>query len=196
MSQAENLRLIDIQAADDGQLKACAEILVAALAHHPSAWKTEEDAIEEIASFFTEVERLAFAALDGADVVGWIGAIKHTKQLWELHPLVVAPARQGQGAGSLLLSALERRARNDGALTLWLGSDDDFGGTSIFGTDPFPDILAAAARIEALEDAPARHPIGFYRKRGFTVAGLFPDATGPGRHDILLAKRLGDVPAA
>jgi aminoglycoside 6'-N-acetyltransferase I len=37
------------------------------------------------------------------------------------------------------------------------------------------------------------HPAVFYRRMEFEVVGLIPDANGPGKPDILMAKRLGGV---
>jgi aminoglycoside 6'-N-acetyltransferase I len=34
------------------------------------------------------------------------------------------------------------------------------------------------------------HPAGFYSRMGFQVVGLIPDANGPGKPDILMAKRV------
>ena len=34
------------------------------------------------------------------------------------------------------------------------------------------------------------HPLEFYRRVGFTIVGVLPDANGPGRPDIFLAKRV------
>ena len=34
------------------------------------------------------------------------------------------------------------------------------------------------------------HPAGFYQRMGFEVVGLIPDANGPGKPDILMAKRV------
>jgi aminoglycoside 6'-N-acetyltransferase I len=106
---------------------------------------------------------------------------------FELHPIAVDPRRQGQGIGAALVGALEVLARSEGALALCLGTDDDFGGTTLFDADPFPDLLAAAA---AVQPGPRGHPLGFYRKLGFVVSGIVPDANGRGKPDILMAKRL------
>ncbi len=35
------------------------------------------------------------------------------------------------------------------------------------------------------------HPYGFYEKQGFVIVGVMPDANGPGKPDILMAKRIG-----
>jgi aminoglycoside 6'-N-acetyltransferase I len=34
----------------------------------------------------------------------------------------------------------------------------------------------------------------FYRKLGFVIVGVVPDANGPGKPDILMAKRVGRQP--
>jgi hypothetical protein len=46
--------------------------------------------------------------------------------------------------------------------------------------------LAAAAQIQNL----GHHPFEFYRKVGFTIVGLLPDANGFGKPDIFMAKRI------
>ena len=105
---------------------------------------------------------------------------------WEIHPLVVAPNRQRRGIGSALLARLEARARSDGALTLFLGSDDDYGGTTLFGRDLLPDVLGQARTLRATARG---HPLTFYRRHGYVVVGVLPDVNGAGRPDILMAKR-------
>jgi aminoglycoside 6'-N-acetyltransferase I len=46
------------------------------------------------------------------------------------------------------------------------------------------------ARLQALAPA-GRHPFVFYQKLGYAVVGALPDATGFGKPDILMAKRIG-----
>src|SRR5262249_61098043 len=102
--------------------------------------------------------RRGMAAAGAEGVLGWIGAIRHSSHAWELHPLVVDPAHQRRGCGTLLVQALEREARREGICTIWLGADDDFGGTSLFGVDLFPDVLGRLQRLVATGSAPS----GFY----------------------------------
>jgi len=66
-------------------------------------------------------------------LIGWIGAIRAHSQGWELRPLVVDPRPQNRGVGSALLAQLETRAIADGAITLYLGSDEDCDGTNLLG---------------------------------------------------------------
>ena len=87
----------------------------------------------------------------------------------------------------MLVRALEAAARAENICTLYLGSDDEFGGTTIAGADLFPDI---AFHIRDISTTGRHHPLDFYRKVGFTVVGLLPDVNGPGKPDILLAKRI------
>jgi aminoglycoside 6'-N-acetyltransferase I len=185
------MHLIDIRAASDAQRREAARILVDALARFTTAWKTLEEAEEEVATFLAGDDRRALVACEGETVLGWVGAITEGySHAWELHPLVVDPPRQGRGVGTALLTALERMLADAGVLTLFVLSDDDYGGTSLYGRDLFPDPLAALARIEPTSG----HPFTFYRRMGYAVCGVIPDADGPGRPDILLAKRVGAPP--
>lgn len=84
-------------------------------------------------------------------------------------------------------SAGSARARSEGVLTLFLGSDDDYGGTTLFGRDLGPDVVGNIATIQMTG---RRHPLTFYRRHGYEVVGLLPDVNGAGRPDIMLAKRL------
>jgi len=164
-----------------------ARILREALAHVPSAYNGPGEAEAEVALRAADDEWLGHAALQGGRLVGWIGAIRTYSHGWEIHPLVVAPDRQRRGVGSALLSALEVRACSEGVLTLFLGSDDDWGGTSLFGRDLWANVIGHVATTEATARG---HALTFYRRHGYEIVGLLPDVNGAGRPDIMLAKRL------
>ena len=82
------------------------------------------------------------------------------------------------------LDAARLTVRERGGLTIWLGSDDEDDMTSLAGVDLFPDPLAHLAAIRNYKG----HPYEFYRKVGFSIAGVLPDANGLGKPDIFLAK--------
>lgn len=184
------LEIVQIPALSGRQRDNAAEVLKRAFAHAPSAWPDIDAARAEVATFFDDPDRFGLAALVDDGLVGWIGAIRHSPHAWELHPLAVDPQRQRHGCGRRLVAALEGEARRAGILTIWLGTDDDFGGTSIFGVDLYPDVLDHLTKLKVT----AGHPLAFYRRLGYAIVGVLPDVDGPGRHDILMARRIGGAP--
>jgi aminoglycoside 6'-N-acetyltransferase I len=168
------------------QQEEAARVLLAALAHMPSAWHDIEPARQEVSSFLTDPDRIAIAVIEDDRLRGWIGAIHAYAGAWELHPLVVDPGHQGRGLGTALVAALEQRTQAARIGTIWLGTDDDFGGTSLYGVDLYPDVLEHLRRITPR----SKHPYTFYQRLGFVVVGVLPDVNGRGRHDILMAKRI------
>jgi aminoglycoside 6'-N-acetyltransferase I len=151
---------------------------------HPLGWPSLVGAREEV----TRVLRDGFArglVEDGA-LLGWIGGLpEYDGRVWELHPIVVRPDRRRGGLGRSLVMAFEAEARARGAFTVTLGTDDDSGMTSLADVDLFADI---PRHIAGLEDLGRGHPFLFYRKLGFVVTGVMPDANGPGRPDIYMSK--------
>ena len=180
------VRIVPFGELSDAQRRQAAGLLVRGFAHSPSDWNDAQSAQAEVDRFSSEPERDGFAAVWSGAVAGWIGRIEHSDHSWELHPLVVEPSRQRSGIGTLLVGALETAANEAGVCTVWLGADDDFGGTNLFGTDLYPDVLEHLSQLSPVAD----HPFTFYRDRGFSVVGVLPDVDGPGRHDILMAKRI------
>lgn len=152
----------------------------------PQGWPTVESAQSEVWASFGSDRSSRVAVDECGEVLGWIGAIRRYSHAWELHPLVVRPDRQRQGIGSALVRDLERLLRQRGCLTLFVGTDDETGETSVAGVELFPGVLEHAQRLTVL----GSHPVDFYRRLGFVVIGLLPDANGPGKPDIWLAKRI------
>jgi aminoglycoside 6'-N-acetyltransferase I len=187
-----DVRVVRLDETTEAQRERAAAVLVAAFTHMPSAWRGLAEAREEVGEFLRDPERRAWAALDGDALVGWVGAIpSHGAHAWELHPLAVDPARQRAGVGTRLVRALEAAARDAGVVTVWLGTDDDFGGTTAHGADLYADPGGHVARLAPLASSPAPHPVTFYRKLGYAVVGVLPDVNGPGRPDIFMARRVG-----
>jgi len=153
----------------------------------PDAWTDLPSALDEVreACAPDRICRAARAA-DGT-VVGWIGGrSQYGGNVWELHPLVVDPARQGQGIGRALVADLETQVRANGGVTITLGTDDETNATSLGGVDLYPNVWEHIQRIRNLR----RHPFTFYQKCGFVIVGVLPDANGFGKPDILMAKRV------
>jgi GNAT superfamily N-acetyltransferase len=65
----------------------------------PEAWPDMAAALEEVYEAL-EPQKITLVALaDDGGVAGWISGRHEYARVWELHPLVVDPARQGQGIG-------------------------------------------------------------------------------------------------
>jgi aminoglycoside 6'-N-acetyltransferase I len=183
------VRIVDLRPAAAPLVRQVAELLVEGFREQePEAFPDMGVALAEVRRSF-EPDRLSRVAVAAAGkALGWIGGIRHYRgRAWELHPVVVSPDHQRQGIGRALVRDFEERAREGGAITVWLGSDDVDGRTSLAGIDLYPDVLGHAARIRNLR----AHPFEFYQKLGYAVVGVLPDANGFGRPDIFMAKRVG-----
>ena len=150
----------------------------------PSGWPSLADARQEVARVICD--GFALAILEGAALLGWVGGLpEYHGRVWELHPIVVRREHRRRGVGRALVEAFEAEARRRGALTITLGTDDDSGMTSLAGVDLYRDV---PGHIAGLRDLGRGHPFLFYRKLGFVVTGVMPDANGPGSPDIYMSK--------
>jgi aminoglycoside 6'-N-acetyltransferase I len=176
------MQIVDLNASDETAIHQCATLLVECFDDTPDMPSAMEDMQDCL-----QADRIIRVAFDDSDtVLGWIGARPAYGKMWELHPLVVRPDRQRQGIGSALVADLEERVRERGALTLYLGTDDQNNQTTVSGIDLYPDPLEHLARIRNLRG----HPYEFYQKQGYALVGILPDATGWGRPDLMMAKRI------
>jgi aminoglycoside 6'-N-acetyltransferase I len=177
----------DLTAADGARIDGAARLLHTAFAPL-GVWTTIAEAREEVVASIAD-DRVSRVALDSdGAVLGWIGAIRQYDGLvWELHPIVVDEAWRRHGVGRALVLDLEGILTARGGLTLWAGSDDLAGETSLGGVDLYSALPGAFGSVHSW----GRHPLPFYSSLGFHVVGVMPDANGPGRPDIFVAKRLG-----
>lgn len=150
------------------------------------SWATLAEAEQEVAEMLAP-ERILRVALADGEVIGWIGGIpEYHGNVWELHPLLVAPQWQGRGVGTALVRDFEAQVAQRGGLTIQLGTDDVTNATSLSGVDLYTDTWRQIREIRNLN----RHPFEFYQKVGYTIIGVIPDANGRGRPDIYMGKRV------
>ncbi|MBI3957653.1 MAG: GNAT family N-acetyltransferase [Chloroflexi bacterium] len=151
------------------------------------SWVTLAEARQEVDEMLAPDRILRVAIADG-QVIGWIGGIpEYHGNVWELHPLLVAPEWQGQGVGAALVRDFEMLVQARGGLTIQLGTDDVTDATSLSGANLYVDTWEKIRNIRNLN----RHPFEFYQKQGYTIIGVMPDANGRGRPDITMGKRVG-----
>jgi aminoglycoside 6'-N-acetyltransferase I len=180
--------IIDLNVTDLHRIEQLATLLMDGFSDTGSdAWQTRDEALLSVRESL-QLERISRVALDdSARAIGWIGGRStYRGRVWELHPLVVRRDSRGQGIGRGLVNDFEAQVKVRGGSTIYLGTDDENGRTSLGGIDLYPDPLAAAAQIRNL----GRHPFEFYRKVGFSIVGVLPDANGFGKPDIFMAKRV------
>jgi len=180
------LKSVDLASQSESVREQAATLLVECF-DEPRGWPSLSAARAEVLRVVTD--GFARAMLDTDAVLGWVGGLpEYDGRVWELHPIVVRRDLRRRGIGRALVAAFEAEALKRGALTVTLGTDDESGMTSMAGVDLYDDV---SRHIATLYDLGRGHPFLFYRKLGFVVTGVMPDANGPGRPDIYMSKRLG-----
>jgi|SRR5215203_3795011 aminoglycoside 6'-N-acetyltransferase I len=184
---SSEMRIVDLEPGDEETVRQAAILLVEGFKENwPDAWPDVDAALEEVRESFGEGRIRRVAVGENGAVLGWIGGIpSYGGKVWELHPLVVRPDLQRRGIGRALVADLEERVRERGGLTIWLGTDDETGMTTLSGVDLYPNVLGHLANIRNLRG----HPYEYYSKLGYSIVGAMPDANGPGKPDIYMAKR-------
>lgn len=185
MTQSEaKIRSLDV--GDTERIAQLCALLVDSFRELSPGWVPTTEHAREVVHEALAPDYINRILVVNGSVVGWVGVRPDYGSVWELHPLVVDAALRRHGYGRVLVDTAETLAAERGALTLVLGTSDEVGLTSLAGKDLFVDPLTA---LQELTAAPA-HPVGFWLNVGFTIVGVVPDAEGPGKPTIQLAKRL------
>lgn len=147
-------------------------------------WPDLESALKEVEECIA-APNICIGLCDDSELLGWVGLRPMYEKTWELHPLVVAPHHQRGGIGGLLVAELEKRARERGIIGIALGTDDENDQTSLSRVDiDGENIFKEIANIRNLN----RHPFEFYKKCGYMIVGIIPNANGHRKPDIWMWK--------
>ena len=186
-THADATTLVGLGDLREDVLEQLARMTLPAAREHAPEWLPDLDAARQEVSDALAPEKLARALLDASGrPVGWVAVSHAWGRIWELHPLIVAIEHQRRGHGRRLVREVERLAAAEGALTMTLGTSDLTGATSLSGVDLYDDTFARLASVEARQP----HPVEFWRRIGYRIVGVVPDAEGPGQPSICLARRL------
>jgi aminoglycoside 6'-N-acetyltransferase I len=183
------MKIIDLDANNEVAIQQTANLLVQGFRDHwPRAWPDQASAVEEVQEALKKGNINRVALSDSGDIIGWVGGLpEYYGNAWELHPLVVSPEYQGKGIGRALIADFEARVKEQGGITIYLGTDDEDDMTTLSNTNLYSNLFEQIKNIKNLKG----HPYEFYQKQGFTIVGVVPDANGIGMPDIIMAKRVG-----
>ncbi len=152
-----------------------------------TCWATTDECLKEVENSLVDRKISRVAVATDESVLGWAcGAPLYDNFTWELEVLVVRRAKKNKGIGTALLSDFEQRVIENGGLNVFLGTDDENGRTSLGEIDLYPDPLSHLGAIKNKGE----HPFEFYKKQGYAISGVLPDANGKGKPDIFMTKRL------
>lgn len=144
-------------------------------------------AVEEL----MDPERVAVSAIDGDQLLGFVGAIpQYGVTGWELHPLVVESSRRKNKIGTRLVDYLEKEVASRGGITLYLGADDLDHATTLSQANLFEHTFDKVEAVKNLKE----HPYEFYEKLGYKIVGVIPNANGWDKPDIWMAKGIVSRP--
>lgn len=178
------MQIINLYSEDKENINEVAHLL---LEGFTEAWNDMEECFREVEETLQEGRISRVAVNAEGKIVGWIaGSSSYKGNVWDIHPLIVHNDYRNKGIGKALVYDFENCVREKGAITIFLGSDDENGSTNLFGQDLYPEVLDNLKQIQNMRD----HPLEFYRKVGFSVVGVLPDANGFGKPDIFMAKRI------
>src|ERR1700730_11857252 len=174
------LPIVDLRPDTRELIDQTAVLLLDAFRNRTEDWQDLESARQEVLASLAP-ERISRVLVDESGIArGWIGGIPmYRSRVWEVHPLVVSGSHRRRGIGRALVEDLERLVTLRGALTLWVGSDDENSETTLSGTDLYKDIPEAIRSIRNLR----HHPYEFYLRLGFRIGGVLSEGHGRGNRE-------------
>jgi len=177
---------VDLAESNQYQLEAARILIDAFISKGNLAWPDMESAIKEI-EVCIEVPNITTGLCVNDQMVGWLGIRPMYDNTWEIHPLVVNPIFQKNGFGKKLMLEIEAKAKEQGIIGLVLGTDDEYEGTSLSKVDiNESNIFSEITNIRNLKN----HPFEFYKKCGYMIVGIIPNANGRRKPDIWMWKSL------
>ncbi len=170
---------------EEKYFKEMVEVLFEASTSITYSWNTIELCKTEIKECLDKFALVGF--LVNEELAGFIGLREMYEFTYEIHPLMIKPKFQNQGIGTKLLLEIEKIAKENKIPNLILGTDDEFGKTSLSKIDLYSsDLFLEIQNIKNLN----HHPFEFYKKNGYKIIGVVPDANGKNKPDILMGKRI------
>jgi len=147
----------------------------------------EETAIETVNESIAD-ENICIGIKINNELIGW-GCLcpDYWDKTWELHPFAISTKFQGKGYGQMLMGKIEKLAQEKGAIGIILGSGDEGKLTSLSEKEINEEnIFEEIKNIKNNKN----HPYEFYKKCGFIIIGIVPDAYGSGKTDIIMWKKI------
>jgi aminoglycoside 6'-N-acetyltransferase I len=178
--------IVPLASLDAAALEQLAQVTLASALTHTALWLTDLDAAREELADALVPGKTALALLDGDAAIAWVAAAPDWGRSWELHPLIVAVDHQRRGHGLRLVREIEDIARATDALTMLVGTSDTVEATSLSNVDLYEH---PGSRLDGMT-VRTPHAVEFWRRAGYTIVGVLPDAEGPGLPSIQLSRRL------
>jgi len=178
-------KIVDIEYESDELISHLAAITRAAFKETSPNWLTTEERAAEQVLASVNPNRLGRVCFSNENPVGWIAVIQR-RHVWEIHPIAVSPAHQGNGVGRMLVEDIALSAKEANISTLFAATSDETGSTNLYGEILYSDPASAIMQLESK----GRSPYKFWESVGFTVVGILPDEEGQGKPGIHLARKL------
>jgi aminoglycoside 6'-N-acetyltransferase I len=145
----------------------------------------EKMAIETVNESILE-ENICVGLKINNELIGWCCLTpSYWGKTWDLHPFVISTKFQGKGLGKKLMGEIEKLVQEKGAIGIILDSGDEEKLTSLSEKEiNEANIFEEIKNIKNIRN----HPYEFYKKCGFMIYGIIPNAYGVNKSSILMWK--------